>query len=73
MALNILNTTRVFEFQFKGEDLKVEDPNPSFSPDEVVSFLSNTYPTLTNSTITGPEIKEGKAVYNIKSVFGEKG
>jgi PRTRC genetic system protein C len=73
MSLNIVNTPRVFKFRFKEEELTVEDPNPDFSPDEVASFLANTYPTLTNSNVSGPEIEDGKAVYKISTTFGEKG
>ncbi len=73
MALTITKTERWFEFKVKDEELQIGDPNPDFSTDEVVSFLSNTYPSLTNSNVTGPVMKDGKAFYKISSTFGEKG
>lgn len=73
MAVTATITPRVFKFKVKDEEITVQDPNPEFSPDEVISFLSNTYPSLTNSNLTGPEIKDGNAVYEVQSTFGEKG
>lgn len=73
MALKVKTTPRVFKFKNGTDDVKVGDPNPAFSIDEVISFLANTYPSLTNSSMTGPEIKGGEAVYTVSSSFGSKG
>jgi PRTRC genetic system protein C len=74
MALQIQNMSRVFQIEGKGKNnVTLEDPNPHFTPQEVVSFYSNTYPEITNSNIAGPEIEGGKAVYKISSVVGSKG
>jgi PRTRC genetic system protein C len=73
MALSVINTPRVFEFKVGDKDLSIDDPNPNFSPDEVVSFLANTYPSITNSDLTGPVIKNGKAIYKVNSIVGTKG
>lgn len=51
MALNIQNIKRVFKFG--NRDLA--DPNPDFTPDEVMAFYSNTYPSSPQATSTDRE------------------
>jgi PRTRC genetic system protein C len=69
MALDIKNMKRVF----RHGDLELSDPGINMSPDEVMSFYSNTYPELTTSAIQGPKMEEDKAVYEFRSVVGTKG
>jgi PRTRC genetic system protein C len=73
MALIINSLARQFAFSYKGERIVLDDPNPKFTPEEVMAFLAGTYPVLTNGTISGPEIEEDKVVYTFKTTLGEKG
>ncbi len=59
-------------FHFNGANLT--DPDPSMSPEEVKKmYASSGYPALTNASVTGPETKDGKAVYTFKAAVGTKG
>ncbi len=69
MALDIKSLKRVFKYDGK----ELSDPNISLSPDEVMSFYSNTYPELTTSAVHGPEINGDTATYTFKSTIGTKG
>lgn len=69
MALDIKTLKRVFK---KG-NTELSDPGISMSPDEVMSFYSNTYPELTTSTVHGPTIEGDTAVYEFKTTVGTKG
>lgn len=69
MALNIKDMARVF----KHGEIELSDPAETMSPDDVLSFYSNTYPELTNANVHGPEIKDGIVEYVFKSVVGTKG
>lgn len=69
MALDIKGLKRVFKFN--GQQLA--DPNVNLSPDEVMSFYSNTYPELTTSTVHGPTVEGDTAFYEFKTTVGTKG
>jgi len=69
MALDIKTMTRVF----KHGNNELSDPDINLSPDEVMSFYSNTYPELTTSTIQGPKVEGDKAIYEFKTTVGTKG
>lgn len=69
MALNIKNYQRVFKLK----DRTLSDPNPAFSPEEVMSFYSNQFPELTTSNVFGPKIENDEAVYEFKTTVGTKG
>jgi PRTRC genetic system protein C len=74
MALIVQGVKRAFKMKKAGKMVDVPDPNPDFTPDEVMSFLSNQHPELTTSTISGPEMQEdGTAVYEFKTTVGTKG
>ncbi|MCD7908392.1 MAG: PRTRC system protein C [Clostridium sp.] len=61
------------EFVIKETGTVVPDPNPYLSPDEVLDFLSATYPSLVTATVKGPEIREDKLRYTFTTVLGTKG
>lgn len=71
MALLVQNMARKFVIDKK--TITLDDPNPKMAPDEVMSFYSNVYPELTTSTVHGPEIEDGQAVYTFKTTVGTKG
>ena len=69
MALNATKFPRVF----KMKNATLPDPNPAFSPDEVMVFYSNQYPELTTSNVFGPKIENDQAVYEFRTTVGTKG
>ena len=73
MALEITGMTRSFTFKKGSGMITLDDPNPSDSPEMVMSYYSNFYPELTTATVHGPVIKNDKAVYEFKTTIGTKG
>jgi PRTRC genetic system protein C len=69
MALNVTTLERVFKHDKK----QLDDPGAHMTPEDVLGFYGNQIPELTTATISGPEIKDGKAVYTFKSTVGTKG
>ena len=64
---------RVFIFEDMGQQIKLADPEQSFSPQAVQNFYANTYPILTTATIEGPCIEDDTILYKFKSTIGTKG
>ena len=54
MALEITGMTRSFTFKKGSGMITLDDPNPSDSPEMVMSYYSNFYPELTTATVHGP-------------------
>ena len=75
MALQIIGETkREFNMKKGNDSIKIEDPNPNFSPEEVMKFMANKHPELTTATLSGPVVnKEGVAVYEFSTKVGTKG
>jgi PRTRC genetic system protein C len=69
MALEVTNLTR--KFMFKNKELA--DPNPELSVEEVLKQYVPKHEELTTATISGPEIKDDKAVYTFNTTVGTKG
>lgn len=59
------------EFTYNG--MKLPDPNPTLSLEQVREIYSPAYPELTTAAIEGPEISENKAVYRFVRAVGAKG
>jgi PRTRC genetic system protein C len=59
------------EFTYNG--VKLPDPNPSLTPEEVRAIYANQYPELATASITGPEASQGKLLYNFVRAIGTKG
>lgn len=51
------------------------DPNPDFSPEEVLKHYIPVHPKLSNANVSGPEIDEArnKLVYSFNTSVGSKG
>jgi PRTRC genetic system protein C len=64
---------RVFLFQDKGQQVRLADPEPKFSPQAVQNFYANTYPILNAATIDGPTIHDDTVQYEFKTTIGTKG
>jgi len=64
-------TTLSREFTYNG--VKLPDPNPSMTVEEVRAVYSNQYPDLATASITGPETQDGKLRYSFVRAIGTKG
>lgn len=64
---------RVFLFEDKGQEIKLADPEPKWSPQAVLNFYSNNYPILTTAKISAPAFKDDMVQYRFESVVGTKG
>lgn len=75
MAIKIANAQRLFILKRKkdSDNVILFDPNPKMDPIDVMKFYSGEHPELTSSTVTGPVMKEEKAVYSFETIIGEKG
>ena len=73
MALSVKGMERVFSMRRNGTGIQLPDPNPDFTPDEVMSYYSNLYPELTTSTVHGPVFKDDTVQYEFRTVIGRKG
>lgn len=71
--LEISLLPRVFLFKHEGKELKLTDPEPSMSKEEVLNFYSPTYPVLTTAKIEGPYIDEDEQRFKFVSTIGTKG
>ena len=73
MALEIKGLKRVFKLKKNGETLRLDDPNPEMTVNDVMDFYSMTYPELTTATPHGPVMEDDCAVYEFKTTIGTKG
>lgn len=73
MALSKKQLTREFVVESKGNKITLPDPDPNMSPDQVMTFYSNTYPELVTSSCHGPAYQDDKMVYSFKTTVGTKG
>lgn len=67
MSINTLS--RVFLYDNK----EIPDPNSSFTEQEILKFLSGTYPSILNSKIEKREVKDDKLYITVSNVIGTKG
>lgn len=72
MALKKTQLKREFILEGKSRTV-LPDPDPAMSPDQVMTFYSNTYPELTTSAVHGPAYDNDKIVYRFKTTVGTKG
>ncbi len=59
------------EFTFNG--VKLPDPDPKLSPEEVRAVLAAMYPDIATASITGPEAVGDKLRYSFVRAIGAKG
>lgn len=64
---------RVFLLKENGTDIRLTDPEPSWSAEAVMNFYANTYPILTTAKISVPRIEDDTVQYSFESVMGTKG
>mgnify|MGYP000876375945 FL=1 len=64
---------RVFILTDKGQEIRLTDPEPRWSPESVMNFYANTYPILTTAKVSAPMIREDSVQYRFESIMGTKG
>ena len=69
MALTVTKMTRVFQFN----GIRLPDPNPEMSVDNVKALYSAQYPELTTAVVNGPEAVGDKMRYTFDRAIGSKG
>jgi PRTRC genetic system protein C len=58
-------------FSYNG--VKLPDPDPKMSPEEVKAAYSHQYPELATAAITGPEASGEQLIYSFVRAIGTKG
>jgi PRTRC genetic system protein C len=61
--------SRIFEFN----GVRLPDPDPKLSPEEVRNLYALQYPDIATASITGPEAVGDKLVYRFTRAIGTKG
>jgi PRTRC genetic system protein C len=64
---------RVFSFEMNKEHYTLEDPNPSWNPEDVLNFYTPHYPILATATVHKPVTKQDKIVILFSPSIGDKG
>jgi len=64
---------RVFLLTENGTNIRLTDPEPSWSVEAVMNFYANTYPILTTAKISAPRIEDDTVQYRFESLMGTKG
>ncbi len=72
-GLNITMTIENMAREFRYDELRLPDPNPRLSVDEVRTAFSATYPEIATAALTGPETVGNKLVYHFTKAIGTKG
>jgi PRTRC genetic system protein C len=58
---------------FEVHGVKLPDPNPSLSVEEIRGFYSQQYPEIATAAVAGPEQVGDKLVYRFSTAVGTKG
>jgi PRTRC genetic system protein C len=69
MALTVSKMTRIFQFQ----GIRLPDPNPAMTVDEVKALYAAQYPELATAVVNGPEAVGDKMRYTFDRAIGSKG
>ncbi|WP_031501124.1 PRTRC system protein C [Bryobacter aggregatus] len=69
MPLIITKMTRLFTFN----GIRLPDPNPNMSVEEVKALYSAQYPELATAVVNGPEAVGDKMRYSFERAIGSKG
>ena len=64
MALTVTKMTRIFQFQ----GIRLPDPNPEMSVEEVKALYAAQYPELATAVVNGPEAAGDKMRFPCRSV-----
>ena len=63
--------TLLREFYFNG--VRIPDPAPSMSVEEIGDLLTPTYPEIATATLTGPDATGNSMRYTFDRAIGSKG
>jgi PRTRC genetic system protein C len=69
MAMTIERLVRLFVFN----GVKLPDPNPDFTVEQVRDMYVNTYPELATAVVEGPTPVDGTMQYKFVRAIGAKG
>jgi PRTRC genetic system protein C len=58
---------------FEVHGIKLPDPNPTLSVEEIRGLYSSQFPEIATATVTGPEQVGDKLVYRFSTSIGTKG
>ncbi len=61
--------SRIFEFN----GVRLPDPDPTLTPEEVRNLYAHQYPDIATASITGPEAVGDKLRYQFMRAIGSKG
>lgn len=64
---------RIFIIKDKGQEIRLSDPEPSWSEEMVLNFYAPNYPILTTATISPPRIEDDNLLIDFESIMGTKG
>lgn len=64
---------RVLSRSFSYNGVRLTDPDPRMTPEEVKNLYSNQYPELASAAITGPEAAGDHLQYRFVRAIGTKG
>lgn len=73
MAMTAKALVREFRITRGTDKIILADPNPEMTPSEVMQFYSTQYPELTNGSVSNPEVKATKMIYDFSTTVGKKG
>ena len=65
--------TKVLSRSFTYNGVKLPDPDPRMTPEEVKTIYSHQYPELATAVVAGPEIGEEHLRYSFVRAIGTKG
>lgn len=69
----VTDLIRVFILKDKGQNIRLNDPEPRWSTDAVMNHYASMYPILTTAIVSAPKIKDDAIEYIFESVMGTKG
>jgi len=64
---------RAMEREFFFNGVRIPDPAPEMTVDEVRDFLTPTYPEIATATLTGPDATGTALRYTFDRAIGSKG
>ena len=64
---------RVFIAHIDKEEVRLADPNPNLTPEEVMDHYSGEYPKLQNAIVLPGEVKGDIMEFEVKDNFGDTG
>ncbi len=64
---------QALEREFRYNGVRLADPNPDFTLEQVRDFYANVYPEIVSADIDGPESTANKNIYTFRRAVGTKG